>query len=107
MEPKAMSQAAIERLVTQRVNAAIEVKEFDIPAYTKRFHELVQLCPKMVLSERKKIKAYIRGLTDNINGTVIGSKSTSLNEAVRMAHALMEQKAQARMERIAEGNKRK
>ncbi|GJS06521.1 putative reverse transcriptase domain-containing protein [Tanacetum coccineum] len=30
-----------------------------------------------------------------------------LNEAVRMAHALMEQKAQARMERITEGNKRK
>ncbi|GKA46008.1 putative reverse transcriptase domain-containing protein [Tanacetum coccineum] len=41
------------------------------------------------------------------DGTVIGSKPTSLNEAVRMAHALMEQKAQARIERIAEGNKRK
>ncbi|GJX03523.1 hypothetical protein Tco_0189439 [Tanacetum coccineum] len=40
-------------------------------------------------------------------GTVIGSKPTNLNEAVRMAHALMEQKAQARIERIAEGNKRK
>ncbi|GJU74915.1 putative reverse transcriptase domain-containing protein [Tanacetum coccineum] len=61
----------------------------------------------MVPSERKKIEAYIRGLTDNIKGTVIGSKPISLNEAVRMAHALMEQKAQARIERIAEGNKRK
>ncbi|GJZ88840.1 putative reverse transcriptase domain-containing protein [Tanacetum coccineum] len=69
-----------------------QVKEFDITAYTKRFHELVQLCPEMVLSERKKIEAYIQGLTDNIKGTVIGSKPTSLNEAVRMAHALMEQK---------------
>ncbi|GJZ62534.1 putative reverse transcriptase domain-containing protein [Tanacetum coccineum] len=171
MAPKAMSQAAIERLVTERVNAAVEaererqvnargqrdnaneaggqggapavrectfsgfmnectearkvkfaaatlqgraftwwnsqVKDFDINAYTKRFHELVQLCPEMVPSERKKIEAYIRGLTDNIKGTVIGSKPTSLNEAVRMAHALMEQKAQARIERIAEGNKRK
>ncbi|GJR86642.1 reverse transcriptase domain-containing protein [Tanacetum coccineum] len=85
----------------------LKVKEFDITAYTKRFHELVQLCPEMVPSERKKIEAYIRGLTDNIKGTVIGSKPTSLNEAVRMAHALMEQKAQARIERIAEGNKRK
>ncbi|GJU73268.1 putative reverse transcriptase domain-containing protein [Tanacetum coccineum] len=44
----------------------LKVKEFDITAYTKRFHELVQLCPEMVLSERKKIEAYIRGLTDNI-----------------------------------------
>ncbi|GJR81687.1 putative reverse transcriptase domain-containing protein [Tanacetum coccineum] len=85
----------------------LKVKDFDITAYTKRFHELVQLCPEMVLSERKKIEAYIRGLTDNIKGTVIGSKPTSLNEAVHMAHALMEQKAQARIERIAKGNKRK
>ncbi|GJV29828.1 putative reverse transcriptase domain-containing protein [Tanacetum coccineum] len=37
----------------------------------------------------------------------IGSKPISLNEAVRMAHALMEQKSQARIERIAEGNKSK
>ncbi|GKF03353.1 hypothetical protein Tco_0030276, partial [Tanacetum coccineum] len=37
----------------------------------------------------------------------IGSKPTSLNEAVRMAPALMEKKAHAREERIAEGNKRK
>ncbi|GJS43329.1 putative reverse transcriptase domain-containing protein [Tanacetum coccineum] len=85
----------------------LKVKDFDITAYTKRFHELAQLCPEMVPTERKKIEAYIRGLTDNIKGTVIGSKPTSLNEAVRMAHALMEQKAQARIERIAEGNKRK
>ncbi|GJV54637.1 putative reverse transcriptase domain-containing protein [Tanacetum coccineum] len=85
----------------------LKVKEFDITAYTKRFHELVQLCPKIVPSKRKKIKAYIRGLTDNIKGTIIRSKPISLNEAVRMAHALMEQKAQARIERIVEGNKRK
>ncbi|GJR66683.1 putative reverse transcriptase domain-containing protein [Tanacetum coccineum] len=84
----------------------LKVKEFDIIAYTKRFHELVQLCPEMVPSERKKIEAYIRGLTDNIKGTVIGSKPISLNEAVRMAHALMEQKAQARIERIVEGNQK-
>ncbi|GJV54640.1 putative reverse transcriptase domain-containing protein [Tanacetum coccineum] len=86
----------------------LKVKEFDITAYTKRFHELVALCPGNGSDvERKKIEAYIRGLTDNIKGTVIGSKPISLNEAVRMAHALMEQKSQARIERIAEGNKRK
>ncbi|GJU03760.1 putative reverse transcriptase domain-containing protein [Tanacetum coccineum] len=84
----------------------LKVKEFDITAYTKRFHELVHLCPEMVPSERKKIEAYIRGLTDNIKGTVIGSKPVSLNEAVRMAHALMEQKlSQASNRKFAEGNK--
>ncbi|GKB62130.1 putative reverse transcriptase domain-containing protein [Tanacetum coccineum] len=85
----------------------LKVKDFDITAYTKRFHELTQLCPEMVPTEGKKIEAYIRGLTDNIKGIVIGSKPTSLNEAVRMAHTLIEEKAQARIERIAEGNKRK
>ncbi|GJY99293.1 hypothetical protein Tco_0516723 [Tanacetum coccineum] len=55
----------------------------------------------------KKINAYIKGLTDNIKGEVTSSKPTSLNEAVRMAHTLMEQKAHARTERIAEGNKRR
>nr|GFC40587.1 hypothetical protein [Tanacetum cinerariifolium] len=57
------------------------VKDFNMPAYTQRFHELALLCPKMVPSEHKKIEAYIRGLTDNIKGTVIGSKLASLNEA--------------------------
>ncbi|GKD36436.1 putative reverse transcriptase domain-containing protein [Tanacetum coccineum] len=148
MPPKAMSQAAIERLITERVNAALEVertrqgnaggqgsnanraggqggapavrectfvatrgleaanritwtemkklltefcpaeeiqrmehelwnlkvKEFNMSANTQRFHELALLCPEMVPMERKKIDAYIRGLTDNIKGTVISSK---------------------------------
>nr|GEY44390.1 hypothetical protein [Tanacetum cinerariifolium] len=43
----------------------------------------------------------------NLKGTTISSRPASLNEAVRMTYALMEQKAQARAERIAEGNKRR
>nr|GEY84361.1 hypothetical protein [Tanacetum cinerariifolium] len=81
----------------------LKIKDFNMPAYTQRFHELALLCPEMVLTEHKKIDAYIRGLTDNIKGAVISSKPASLNEAVRMAYALMEQKAQARTERIAIG----
>ncbi|GJX08264.1 putative reverse transcriptase domain-containing protein [Tanacetum coccineum] len=46
-------------------------------------------------------------LTDNIKGEVTLSKPADLNEAVRMAHKLMEQKSQARNERILEGKKRK
>nr|GEW02201.1 hypothetical protein [Tanacetum cinerariifolium] len=43
-----------------------------------------------------KVDAYIRGLTDNIKGEVTSFKPADLNEAVRMAHKLMEQKLQAR-----------
>nr|GEV66889.1 putative reverse transcriptase domain-containing protein [Tanacetum cinerariifolium] len=62
---------------------------------------------EMVPTELSKVDAYIRGLTDNIKGAVISSKPIILNEAVCMAHALMEKKAHAQTERIEEGNKRK
>ncbi|GJV76685.1 putative reverse transcriptase domain-containing protein [Tanacetum coccineum] len=61
----------------------------------------------MVEPERVKVDAYIRGLTDNIKGEVTSSKPANLNEVVCMAHKLMEQKLQARDERILEGKKRK
>ncbi|GJY80476.1 putative reverse transcriptase domain-containing protein [Tanacetum coccineum] len=85
----------------------LRVKEYDISTYTQRFNELALMCPRMVEPERVKVDAYIRGLTDNIKGEVTSSKPADLNEAVRMAHKLMEQKSQARNERILEGKKRK
>ncbi|GKF59883.1 hypothetical protein Tco_0176669, partial [Tanacetum coccineum] len=83
------------------------VKEYNIMAYTQRFNELALMCPRMVKPERVKVDAYIRGLTDNIKGEVTSSNPTNLNEAVRMAHKFMDQKSQARDERMLEGNKRK
>ncbi|GJZ39409.1 putative reverse transcriptase domain-containing protein [Tanacetum coccineum] len=74
---------------------------------TKRFNELALMCPRMVEPERVKVDSYIRGLTDNIKGEVTSSKPADLNEVVRMAHKLMEQKSQARDARILERNKRK
>ncbi|GKA13319.1 putative reverse transcriptase domain-containing protein [Tanacetum coccineum] len=61
----------------------------------------------MVEPESVKVDSYIQGLTDNIKGEVTSSKPANLNEAVCMAHKLMEQKSQARGERILEGKKRK
>ncbi|GJS11378.1 putative reverse transcriptase domain-containing protein [Tanacetum coccineum] len=69
--------------------------------------EIQRIEHEMVEPERVKVDAYIRGLTDNIKGEVTSSKPADLNEAVRMAHKLMEQKSQARNERILEGKKRK
>nr|GEX55909.1 hypothetical protein [Tanacetum cinerariifolium] len=173
MLPKAMSQAGIKRLITQRVNAALE-KERARPVNARGqgsnvnragVQGAVELCKwlektKMVFgisecAEGKKVKfaaatlqgraltwwnsqVATRGLEAanqitwtemkklmieefcpdeelqrmehelwNLKGTTISSRPASLNEAVRMAHVLMEQKAQARAERIAEGNKRR
>ncbi|GKB35645.1 putative reverse transcriptase domain-containing protein [Tanacetum coccineum] len=71
----------------------------------KRFSKLALMCPRMVYPKSVKVDAYIRGLTHNIKGEVTSSKPANLNEAVRMAHKLMEQKLQARDERILEGKK--
>ncbi|GJY12844.1 putative reverse transcriptase domain-containing protein [Tanacetum coccineum] len=85
----------------------LKVKEYNIVAYTHRFNELALMCPRMVELERVKVDAYNRGLMDNIKGEVTSFKLADLNEAVRMAHKLMEQKLQARNEKYLEGKKRK
>ncbi|GJZ19224.1 putative reverse transcriptase domain-containing protein [Tanacetum coccineum] len=69
----------------------MKVKEYNMVAYTQRFNELALMCPRMVEPESVKVDAYIRGLTDKIKGEVTSSKPTNLNEAVCMAHKLMEQ----------------
>nr|GEW61024.1 putative reverse transcriptase domain-containing protein [Tanacetum cinerariifolium] len=83
----------------------LKVKEYDVIAYTQRFNKLALMYPRMVEPKRVKVDAYIQGLTDNIKGA--SCKPADLNEAVRMAHKLMEQKLQARDARIFEGKKQK
>nr|GEY06376.1 hypothetical protein [Tanacetum cinerariifolium] len=85
----------------------LKVKEMDISSYTTSFNELLILCPGMVPMERKKVEAYIRGLSENIKGEVTSSEPATLNKAVRMAHTLMEQKVKAIAEREADNKKRK
>ncbi|GKD22593.1 putative reverse transcriptase domain-containing protein [Tanacetum coccineum] len=85
----------------------LKVKDYNMVAYTQRFNELALMCPRMVKLESAKIDAYIRGVFDNIKGEVTSSKPTNLNEAVHMAHKLMEQKLQAMNKRILKGNKQK
>ncbi|GKF24401.1 putative reverse transcriptase domain-containing protein, partial [Tanacetum coccineum] len=95
----------IQRMEIQLWN--LRVKDSNIASYTQRFNELVLLCPEVVPSEKKKIETYIRGFPENVKGERTSSKPTTLNEAVRMAHTLKEQKLQAKAERVAEGNKRR
>ncbi|GJR20220.1 reverse transcriptase domain-containing protein [Tanacetum coccineum] len=54
-----------------------------------------------------KIEAYIQGLSEDIKGDVTLSRPANLNEAIRMAYSLMDQRVQATAERVAEGNTRK
>ncbi|GKD58403.1 putative reverse transcriptase domain-containing protein [Tanacetum coccineum] len=57
--------------------------------------------------EKTKSVFGISECAEGKKGEVTSSKPANLNKAVRMAHKLMEQKSQARGERILEGKKRK
>nr|GEX25203.1 hypothetical protein [Tanacetum cinerariifolium] len=94
----------IQRIKVELWN--FRVKDSNIAAYSQRFNEVVLLCTEAVLSEKKKVEAYIRGLPEIIKGETTSSRPVVLNEAVRMAHTLMEQKLLAKAERIAECNKK-
>nr|GEY65267.1 putative reverse transcriptase domain-containing protein [Tanacetum cinerariifolium] len=77
----------------------LKVKDFDMPAYTQRFHELALLCTEMIPTKHKKIDAYIRGLTDNIKGIVISFRPIKQSEegnARAMTTAVAEQGGYAR-----------
>nr|GEU61381.1 hypothetical protein [Tanacetum cinerariifolium] len=93
------------KVATTGLETNMKVKEYNILAYTQRFNELALMCPRMVEPKRVKVDAYIRGLTDNIKGEVTSSKPANLNEAVHMDHKIMDQKVQARDERILKGKK--
>ncbi|GKB63104.1 putative reverse transcriptase domain-containing protein [Tanacetum coccineum] len=50
------------------------------------------MCTKMVPKEEDRVKKFIGGLPDNIQGNVIAAEPTKLQDAVRIANHLMDQK---------------
>ncbi|GJR31352.1 putative reverse transcriptase domain-containing protein [Tanacetum coccineum] len=72
---------------------------------------LEEFCPEEEISrmedELRNLSQYIKGLPSYIQGETYSSKPTTLNEAIRMAHGLMEQKVQGWKEKNADQNKRK
>ncbi|GJS25444.1 putative reverse transcriptase domain-containing protein [Tanacetum coccineum] len=63
-----------------------------IKLMTKRFQELILLCPKMVPKEEDQVERYIWGLPNNIQGNVTSFAPTRLQDDVRMANSLIDQK---------------
>ncbi|GJW86671.1 putative reverse transcriptase domain-containing protein [Tanacetum coccineum] len=80
----------IQKMETELWN--LTVKNNDLAAYTQRFQELTMMCTKMVLEEEDRVEKFIGGLPDNIQGNVIAAEPTRLQDAVRIANNLMDQK---------------
>ncbi|GJY90251.1 hypothetical protein Tco_0505447 [Tanacetum coccineum] len=56
-----------------------------------RFQELAVLCPNMVPNAEKLVEVFINGLPRSIEGNVTASKPQTLEEAINIAHRLMDQ----------------
>nr|GEV84858.1 hypothetical protein [Tanacetum cinerariifolium] len=98
----------VKQMMTNEFCPTEEVQRLEEKAtYTERFNELALLYPDAIPNKKKKVELYIKGLPEIIKGETTSSRTITLNEALRMAHALMEEKIQAKNERIAEGLKRK
>ncbi|GKB01241.1 reverse transcriptase domain-containing protein [Tanacetum coccineum] len=80
----------IQKMETKLWN--LTVKNNDLTAYTQRFQELTMMCTKMVPEEDDQVKKFIGGLPDNIQENVIAAEPTRLQDAVRIANNLMDQK---------------
>ncbi|GJR78365.1 putative reverse transcriptase domain-containing protein [Tanacetum coccineum] len=99
----------IQKMETELWN--LTVKGNDLTAYTQRFQELILLCTRMVPDEEDKVERFIGGLPDNIQGNVIVAEPTKLQDAIRIANNLMDQKLKgyarnAKNKRRLENNRR-
>ncbi|GKB03162.1 reverse transcriptase domain-containing protein [Tanacetum coccineum] len=84
----------------------LSVKNNDLAAYTQRFQELTMMCTKMVPEEEEdRVENFIRGLPDNIQENVIVAEPIRLQDAVRIANNVMDQKLKGYAVKSAE-NKR-
>ncbi|GKF57911.1 hypothetical protein Tco_0171448 [Tanacetum coccineum] len=60
----------------------------------KLMAELTMMCTKMVLEEEDWVEKFIGGIPNNIQGNVIAAEPTKLQDAVRIANNLMDQKVE-------------
>ncbi|GJY99521.1 putative reverse transcriptase domain-containing protein [Tanacetum coccineum] len=94
----------IQKMETELWN--LTVKNNDLAAYTQRFQELTMMCTKMVPEEEDRVEKFIGGLPDNIQGNVIAAEPTRLQDAVRIANNLMDQKLKGYAVKNAENKRR-
>ncbi|GJU48980.1 putative reverse transcriptase domain-containing protein [Tanacetum coccineum] len=92
---KLMAEVYCPRNEIQKMESELwnlTVKNNDLAAYTQRFQELTMMCTKMVPEEEDRVEKFIGGLPDKIQGNVIAAEPTRLQDAVRIANILMDQK---------------
>nr|GEW12284.1 putative reverse transcriptase domain-containing protein [Tanacetum cinerariifolium] len=72
--------------------SAIVAPSFKFPLAPVRFQELTIMCTKMVPEEEDRVKKFIKGLPDNIQGNMITAEPMRLQDTVRITNNLRDQK---------------
>ncbi|GJZ01652.1 putative reverse transcriptase domain-containing protein, partial [Tanacetum coccineum] len=106
---KLMTEVYCPRNEIQKMESELwnlTVKNNDLAAYTQRFQELTMMCTKMVPEEEDRVEKFIGGLPDNIQGNVIAAEPTRLQDVVRIANNLMDQKLKGYAVKNAENKRR-
>ncbi|GKD85100.1 reverse transcriptase domain-containing protein [Tanacetum coccineum] len=106
---KLMAEVYCPRTEIQKMESELWnliVKNNNLATYTQRFHKLTMMCTKMVLEEEDRVEKFIGGLPDNIQGNVIAAEPTRLQDAVRIANNLMDQKLKGYAVKNAENKRR-
>ncbi|GKE44449.1 reverse transcriptase domain-containing protein, partial [Tanacetum coccineum] len=106
---KLMTEVYCPRNEIQKIESKLwnlTVKNNDLAAYTQRFQELTMMCTKMVPEEEDRVEKFIGGLPDNIQGNVIAAEPTRLQDAVRIANNLMDQKLKGYVVKNAKNKRR-
>nr|GEY44947.1 hypothetical protein [Tanacetum cinerariifolium] len=105
---KMMKEAYLPRNEIQKLESELwnlTVKGTDVVGYTQRFQDLALLCPRMLLEEEDKVERYW-GLLNIIQGNVTSTRYTRLQDIVKLANSLMDQKIHVFAARQADNKRR-
>ncbi|GKC61931.1 putative reverse transcriptase domain-containing protein [Tanacetum coccineum] len=70
----------------------LKVKGTDIVSYTQHFQKLALMCGRMFPEESDQVDKYVGGRPDMIQGSVMASKPKTIQEAIKIANDLIDQK---------------
>ncbi|GKC37630.1 hypothetical protein Tco_1050014 [Tanacetum coccineum] len=92
-----LSKSKIKKLEIELWNP--KVKGTDVVSYTQRFQELALMRERMLPEESDQVEKYIGGVPDMIQGNVMSSKPKMMQEVIKFANDLIDQKIRTFVER--------
>nr|GEW04323.1 hypothetical protein [Tanacetum cinerariifolium] len=101
-----LTQDAINELISMYVEEALQATIGVDVAYAMMWKALGKLMNEMVQEEEDRADKYIGGLSDNIQGNVIAAEPIRLQDAIRIANNLMDQKLKGYAIKNAKNKKR-